>query len=152
MPQFLYRIQPTRPAMLTDGPTEREAALISGHFAYLQSLVAQGTVFMAGRTLDTGDRAFGIVVFAAESESAAEALVRKDPAVEYGVMRAELFSYRVALWSKSAPALPESEEDAAFFRSLEERRTQAVMARRWLAPPLSGFTTILLLPAALPIA
>ena len=25
-------------------------------------------------------------------------------------------------------------------------------ARRWLAPPLAGFTTILLLPAALPIA
>ena len=28
MPQFLYRIQPTRPGMLAAGPTEREAAIV----------------------------------------------------------------------------------------------------------------------------
>jgi len=130
MPQFLYRIQPTRPAMLTEGPTEREAALVSEHFAYLQDLVAQGTVFMAGRTLEAGDRAFGIVVFVAESEAAAEDLVRNDPAVKHGVMRAELFPYRVALWSPSAPPVPEPAEDVAFFRSLEERRTRALVEQQ----------------------
>jgi len=28
MPHFLYRIQPTRPGMLADGPTEREAKVV----------------------------------------------------------------------------------------------------------------------------
>jgi hypothetical protein len=35
MPQFLYRIQPTRPAMLTEGLTPREDEIISQHFAYV---------------------------------------------------------------------------------------------------------------------
>jgi hypothetical protein len=38
-------------------------------------------------------------------------------------------------------------EDAARVRSIGRAR-----ARRWLSPPLAGFTTILLLPAALPVA
>ena len=50
MPQFLYRIQPTRPGMLTEGPTEREGAIVNEHFEYLQKIVAEGVVFMAGRT------------------------------------------------------------------------------------------------------
>jgi hypothetical protein len=37
-------------------------------------------------------------------------------------------------------------EAAGRVRSIGQAR-----ARRWLAPPLAGFTTILLLPAALPI-
>jgi hypothetical protein len=37
-------------------------------------------------------------------------------------------------------------EEAAKVRSIGRARAQ-----RWLAPPLTGFTTILLLPAALPI-
>ena len=103
MHHFLYRIQPTRPEMLTEGLTEHESALVSEHFAYLQGLVARGTVLMAGRTQDTGTRTFGVVVFVAESESAAAEVVANDPAVKHGVMRAELFPFRVALWSPSGP-------------------------------------------------
>src|SRR5262245_18735432 len=54
MPQFLYRLQPTRPAMLTEGLTEKEASLVAERFAYLQRLVAEGTLFMAGRDGQTG--------------------------------------------------------------------------------------------------
>ena len=104
MLQFLYRIQPTRVAMLTEGPTEREAAIVAEHFAYLQELAGKGTVLMAGRTLTTDDNAFGMVVFRAESEAQARELVRNDPAVRDGVMQAELFPYRIALWSVGVPA------------------------------------------------
>jgi hypothetical protein len=38
-------------------------------------------------------------------------------------------------------------EAAGRVRSIGKARAQ-----RWLAPPLAGFTTILLLPASLPIA
>jgi len=102
--QFLYRIQPTRLGMLTDGPTERERAIIGEHFAYLSRLVDDGRVFMAGRTLDADERSFGIVVFNAETREDAAALMHGDPAVQHGVMSAELFPYRVALWSSQRPA------------------------------------------------
>jgi len=103
MPQFLYRIQPTRLEMLTEGPTEREASIVNEHFEYLQKLVAEGVVFMAGRTQNIGERTFGIVVFEAATESAAVALMQNDPVVKLGVMKAELFPYRIALWSPKAP-------------------------------------------------
>jgi uncharacterized protein YciI len=103
MPQFLYRIQPTRPGMLAEGSTEREASIVNEYFKYLQKLVAEGVVFMAGRTLNSDERTFGIVVFEAASESAAIALMQNDPAVKQGVMKAELFPYRTALWWAKAP-------------------------------------------------
>jgi uncharacterized protein YciI len=58
---------------------------------------------MAGRPLNADESTFGIVVFLAESEALAQELVRNDPAVENGVMRAELFPYRVAMWSRIRP-------------------------------------------------
>ncbi len=97
-PQFLYRLVPTRPEMLVTGPTEREMAIIDAHFTHLRDLAADGVVLMAGRTVETGERTFGLVVFTAPSPAAAEALMRSDPAIAQGVMHCELFPYRVAVW------------------------------------------------------
>lgn len=44
------------------------------------------------------------MVFLAESEAKAQELVRNDPAAKEGVMRAELYPYRVALWSRTGPS------------------------------------------------
>ncbi|MED5618169.1 helix-turn-helix domain-containing protein [Ideonella sp. BN130291] len=62
-----------------------------------------------------------------------------------------------AAWSTSALALALGDSQRTVQRSLAELeaagRVRAVglaRARRWLAPPLAGFTTILLLPTALP--
>ena len=99
LPQFLYRIVPTRPEMLVSGPTEREMQAVNAHFAHLQKLAAEGVVLMAGRTVDTGPGTFGIVVFQAASPAEAEALMRSDPAIAQGVMHCELFPYRVAVWA-----------------------------------------------------
>ena len=103
MPQFLYRIQPTRPGMLSHGPTEHEASIVGEHFRYLQKLLGESVVLMAGRTLDVDERAFGIVVFVAPSRVEAAELVQNDPAVRHGIMKAELFPYRIALWSPTGP-------------------------------------------------
>ena len=103
MQQFLYRIQPTRLGMLTEGPTEQEARIVDEHLEYLQTLTAAGTVLMAGRTLNDDERTFGIVIFVAESEGEAAEVVRNDPAVSNGVMHAELFPYHIALWSRTGP-------------------------------------------------
>jgi uncharacterized protein YciI len=101
--QFLYRIRPTRPDMLATGPTEREQRIVQAHFAHLQSLTAAGVVLVAGRTTTEDAQAFGLVVFQAESQAAAEQLMNDDPAVRDGVMSAELFPFRVALWSAQGP-------------------------------------------------
>jgi uncharacterized protein YciI len=111
MPQFLYRIQPARLGMLTEGPTEREAEVLGEHVAYLSRLVGEGSVLMAGRTLTADERTFGIAVLVAATLDEAEAIMNDDPAVKHGVMRAELFPYRVALWSTAGPG-PEPEPPA----------------------------------------
>jgi uncharacterized protein YciI len=98
-----YRIQPARPGLLAEGPTERETAIVAEHFQYLKDLAAQGVVLMAGRTTEPNDQAFGIVVFLAETQDRAAALMAGDPAVAHGVMRAERFPFRIVL---SAPAWP----------------------------------------------
>lgn len=98
--QFLYRLQPTRTGMLTGGPTQDEERIVGQHFAYLQKLLADGRLLMAGRTTTEDERVFGIVIFTAVSASAALEVMQNDPAVRQGVMSAELFPYRVALWGK----------------------------------------------------
>jgi uncharacterized protein len=112
MQQFLCRLQPVRLGMLTDGPTEQEAQIVGQHFAYLQQLVADGTLLMAGRTLNDDERTFGIVIFLGESHARAEKIVGDDPAVRQGVMRAELFPYRIALWSSQGPPEEGDSSDA----------------------------------------
>lgn len=97
MQQYLYQIQPTRPSMLTDGPTEAEAEIVNQHFGYLQKLTQGGTVLLAGRTMNTDPSSFGIVIFQADSDEAAQAIVDGDPAVKQQVMQATLFPYRIAL-------------------------------------------------------
>jgi uncharacterized protein YciI len=100
--EYLYKIQPSRLEMLTQGPTPDEATLVAQHFAYLQGLAAQGVVVLAGRTLNADEQAFGIVIFRASSEEAARIIMNNDPAVKNGVMRAELYPYRIAVMAKPA--------------------------------------------------
>ena len=98
--QFLYRIRPTRPAMLIEGPTPDEGDVIGRHFTYLRDLTDRGIVVLAGRTLNTDPTSHGIVIFFADSEDAARGIMKSDPAVREGVMSAELFPYRIALLGK----------------------------------------------------
>ncbi|MFN8459619.1 MAG: YciI family protein [Anaerolineae bacterium] len=97
MTEYLYKIQPTRLGMLTEGPTPQETEIISNHFDYLKSLTEQGIAIFVGRTLTTDDSTFGITVFEADSEEAAGEVMTNDPAVVAGVMRAELYPFRVVL-------------------------------------------------------
>jgi uncharacterized protein YciI len=95
--QYLYRIQPTRPEMVASGPTPQEQEIVAAHFEYLKQLTADGVMILVGRTLNTDASTFGIAIFKAETEEEARAIMLADPAVANGVMRAELFPYRIAL-------------------------------------------------------
>ena len=95
--EYLYLIQPARVEMLSSGPTSWEEEIVSQHFAYLEALAGRDVVILAGRTLNTDESSFGIIIFRAESEETARAIMNADPAVQAGVMRARLFPYRIAL-------------------------------------------------------
>lgn len=97
---YAYVIHPTRPGMLIEGPTPQEAEIIANHFDYLKALVDQGGGIFVGRTLTTDERTFGITVFEADSEEAALEIMNGDPAVSAGVMRAELFPFKIVLAGK----------------------------------------------------
>lgn len=75
-------------------------AAVSSHFKRLQEAVATGQVILAGRTTESLDQTFGIVIFEAASEEAARRFMETDPAVEAGVMTATLHPYAVALRAK----------------------------------------------------
>ena len=93
--QFLYTIQPTRLEMLTEGSTEEEVAIISRHAAYLQDLTERGVAVLVGRTTNTDESTFGIIVFQATSEEEARSIIENDPAVIGGVMKAVLYPFRI---------------------------------------------------------
>lgn len=99
MPTYLYRIQVVRPAMLTDSPTEEESAITSQHFQYLKDLTEKGVVILAGRTQTPDYGSFGLIIFNAESDEAAQTIVDNDPVVKNRIMRAELYPYRIALFN-----------------------------------------------------
>jgi len=95
MSEFLYRIQPTRPAMLTEGPTPEEREAIAAHLAYLEHLAAADIALLFGRTQTADSSTFGIVIFRADSPDEARQVMADDPAVQARVMRAEVFPFRV---------------------------------------------------------
>lgn len=99
MPQFLIRIQPTRPEMLR-ASTPEEDQVVEAHLAYLQTLTEQGVVLLAGRTLNEDPTSFGIVILDVASEAEADRTMREDPAVRAGVFRPELFPFHAALVSE----------------------------------------------------
>lgn len=94
---FIYKIQPVRTEMLADGLTSEEDRIISDHFDYLKGLTDAGVVMHAGRTLNTDNSNFGIVILRVDSEQEARQIMHNDPAVRQRVMRAELYPYHIAL-------------------------------------------------------
>lgn len=97
MPTYLYRIQPVRPAMLSEGPTEEETRITAEHFAYLQEQMRAGTLILAGRTLTVDYSAFGIAIFNARDDKHMNQLTANDPGVAQKLFRAEWYPYRIAL-------------------------------------------------------
>ena len=86
--------------MITKGPTLEEASVLSQHTAYISELTEQGIVLLAGRTQNADASSFGIVILQADSFDAAKAIMESDPAVRDGVMRSELYPYKIAFIGK----------------------------------------------------
>lgn len=98
---YLLVLRPTRPAMLTDGPTPEEIEAVEAHFLYAQSLVKSGKMLLAGRTHGEADATIGIGIFHAENDDEALQIINQDPVIIKGVMTAEIQPYQIALFSEN---------------------------------------------------
>ena len=98
--QFIYLTKLARPEMLVDFGTAEEDAIVSQHFKYLQRLSDEGIVVISGQTLSFDPEAVGMVVFNAQDEKEAQAIMDADPAIFMGVMQAELYPFRLSLMTQ----------------------------------------------------
>ena len=96
--QFLYQLKLMPSLVDQTNWTERENAIVQHHFEVLQNLQEEGKLLLAGRTLNTDP--MGIVILEVDTEEEAFELMNNDPAVKEGIMEAQLFPYRVALYKK----------------------------------------------------
>jgi uncharacterized protein YciI len=93
MLHWLYVLTPPRQTF-RDDMTDEESEIMGLHFRYLQGLLQDGTLVLAGPALRP---LFGISIFEADDESAARAVMAADPAVSSGLQAAELHPFRVSL-------------------------------------------------------
>lgn len=100
---YIYKIQAVRQEMVSQGRTAEEDRIVGEHFSYLEGLSRRGVVLLAGRTMSDDYAGFGIIIFRADSQQAAQQIVRNDPAVSQRVMRAELYPFRASLVGQPIP-------------------------------------------------
>jgi uncharacterized protein YciI len=99
--QFIYVLK-LIPALLNEENwTVEQEAIVERHFAKLQGLLEEGKLVLAGKTDGLDEKTFGIVILEVDSEEEAKLIMNNDPAVAEGIMKAELFPYRVALMKDS---------------------------------------------------
>jgi uncharacterized protein len=100
---------PTGAAMLTEGATADEQALAGQHWGYSQTLLTQGILIFAGRTLQRDPTTFAFAIVRAPSLEAARELAERDPAVAGGVFSADVFAFQPMLmgaWPAEAATAP----------------------------------------------
>jgi uncharacterized protein len=77
-----------------DDSTPEEDELMGAHFRYLERLLEDGKLILAGPSLGP---VFGVVVFEADSEEEARRLIAEDPSVAAGLQTPELSPFRASL-------------------------------------------------------
>src|SRR6476469_5775086 len=83
--QFIYVLHLV-PRLYDDTAwTAEDKAAVGRHLANFKQAVQSGQLILAGRTMEPGDKTFGIAIFEALSEAAARKFMEADPAVAAGV-------------------------------------------------------------------
>src|SRR5215469_559835 len=99
--QFIYVLHLVTRLNDEQAWTKGDQAAVDRHFNRLKEATDRGQVILAGRTAESLDKTFGIVVFEAKDQEAALGFMNGDPAVLAGVMTAELYPFSVALERKN---------------------------------------------------
>ncbi len=99
--QFIYVLHLVSRLYDDKAWTEQDKAAVDRHSVRSREATKSGQIVLAGRTREPGDKTFGIVIFEATDEAAAQKFMEEDPAVVAGVMTAELHPFAVALQRKN---------------------------------------------------
>ena len=99
--QFIYTLKLIPELIDPNNWTDKEHQIVEDHFSRLSELLKAGKLILAGRTQTMDENTFGVVILQVETEEEAIRLMNHDPAVKEGVMTAELFPYRVALFNNN---------------------------------------------------
>jgi uncharacterized protein YciI len=79
--QFLYQLKLIPSLLIEENWTDRENDIVARHFEALKKAEQEGTLILAGRTLNMDSNGFGIVIFEVDSEE--EAIIYEtDPCCE----------------------------------------------------------------------
>ena len=99
--QFIYVLRLV-PRLHSDANwTKDDEAALARHFTRFKHAIERGELILAGRTMEPGEKTFGIAILEAPDETAARAFMESDPAVVAGLMTAELHPFAVALQRKN---------------------------------------------------
>lgn len=93
--QFIYFIRSPK-ENFAENMTDEEAEIMGVHFNYLREQMEKGKLILAGP--ETSGK-FGICILNALSEDEAREIMMNDPAVKSGIVKPELFPFRVSLIS-----------------------------------------------------
>ena len=107
VPQWLIVLTIARPELQDPKNwTDKDNAAVGAHFTRLQKMTEEGKVIFFGRTQDTTPEGHlvpdttGLIVLEAPDRTAAEKVLNDDPAVQAGLMKGKVFSYKIALQRK----------------------------------------------------
>lgn len=99
-PQFIYLLRLVERLHTDNGWTKEDEEIIGRHFRHLKAATEKGQAIAVGRTLEPGDKTFGLVIFEADNDEAARAFAASDPAVIGGVMTVEVRPFSLVLVRK----------------------------------------------------
>lgn len=94
--EFIYVLKPVE-RLLREGFTELDNKIIKEHFEYLQNLLIEEKLVIAGKTDGFNSNTFGIVILKTFSEEEAKELMINDPVVKEKIMEGSLYPYKIAL-------------------------------------------------------
>jgi uncharacterized protein YciI len=92
MAEWLYFLLPPRDDFAATMTPEEDEAFVD-HFSYMEKLLAEGVLVLAGPTL--GPANTGVCIFEAEDGEAARKIMEADPPVARGLVRGQLRPFKV---------------------------------------------------------
>lgn|GEM_PF-1014458 len=92
---FIYLLRLVKIDMV-ENPDSEFKAIVAEHFIYLQNLLDEGILILAG---PCADAAFGIVILRAETIDDAIIIMDDDPAISKGIMTGEIHEFKISLMS-----------------------------------------------------
>ncbi|RXK56149.1 hypothetical protein ESB00_09830 [Oleiharenicola lentus] len=99
-PRFIYLLKLVERLHTDAGWTKDDEETIGRHFRHLKAATEAGHAIVVGRTLEPGDKTFGLVIFEADNAEQAKKFAESDPAVVGGIMTVEVRPFALVLMKK----------------------------------------------------